>query len=142
MNLASLVALWRCPDPNGIHILVVRAFLLLPLALATTVSGQDGKPAAPPPGLRYTNYLEPKIPWSIHVVKVDRSNRSLEIHSMHAGGGALGLSTLSDQIALVNPALGRPVAAINGDFYQRDKAYAGDPRGAQIINGEVISAPS
>jgi hypothetical protein len=34
------------------------------------------------------------------------------------------------------------VAAINGDFYQRFKAYAGDPRGLQIAHGELLSAPS
>jgi hypothetical protein len=117
-------------------------FLLFWLIFSVAASGQDNKPSTPPPGITYTNYQMPSIPWSIHVVKVDRGNRALEIHSMHAGGGALGLSALSEQIALVNPALGRPVAAINGDFYQRDKAYAGDPRGAQIINNEVISAPS
>ena len=122
---------------------VRRGLFLLSLALlAATALAQESKLAALPPGVTYTNYQVPSVPWSIHVVKVDRGNRALEIHSMHAGGGALGLSTLSEQIALVNPALGRPVAAINGDFYQRDKTYAGDPRGAQIINSEVISAPS
>jgi hypothetical protein len=35
----------------------------------------------------------------------------------------------------------KPTAGINGDFYQRDKAFAGAPRGLQIIKGELISAP-
>jgi hypothetical protein len=35
-----------------------------------------------------------------------------------------------------------PLAAINGDFYQRHGPYAGDPRGLQIVEGELISAPS
>ncbi len=120
-------------------------FLLLTLLLARPMINRGADDANPPgltgPGILYTNYLMPEIPWSIHVVRVDRSHRELELDSIHAGGGALGLSPLSEQLALVNPALGAPVAAINGDFYQREKAYAGDPRGLQIGNGEVISAP-
>jgi exopolysaccharide biosynthesis protein len=42
----------------------------------------------------------------------------------------------------MNPALGAVVAAINGDYYQRDKAYAGAPRGLQIMDGELLSSPS
>jgi hypothetical protein len=61
---------------------------------------------------------------------------------MHAGAHALGLGTLSAQVALCKPALGDPAAAINGDFYIREKAYAGAPRGLQVVEGEVLSAPS
>jgi hypothetical protein len=98
--------------------------------------------AAPDSGLIYTNYRIANPLWSIHLVEVPRSNRHYEIHSMHAGGLALGLSPLSAQVALCQPALGTPAAAINGDFYLREKAYAGAPRGLQIIEGEVLSAPS
>jgi hypothetical protein len=61
---------------------------------------------------------------------------------MHARGHAVGLSPLSAQVALCKPMLGEPAAAINGDFYLREKAYAGAPRGLQIVEGEVLSAPS
>src|SRR6185295_6033608 len=47
---------------------------------------------------------------------------------------------VTEQTTLSN--LGIPVAAINGDFYQRDGPYAGDPRGLQIMEGELISAPA
>jgi hypothetical protein len=98
--------------------------------------------ASPTPGLSYTNYHVPNGPWSVHVIRIDRANARVEFHSAHAGGGALGLSPLSAQINRLSAALGAPVAAVNGDFYQRDKAYAGDPRGLQIVDGEVISAPA
>ena len=65
-----------------------------------------------------------------------------EIRSVHAGGTALGLDTLSDQVSLLNGNRGTPVAALNGDFYQRDRTYAGAPRGLQVVDGELISAPS
>ena len=92
-------------------------------------------------GIAYTNYRVAKVPWSVHVVQWDRTDPVFVIHTEHAGGGALGLARLTDQIPLLKPELGRPVAAVNGDFYQRDMVYAGDPRGLQIMEGEVISAP-
>ena len=98
--------------------------------------------SATPSGVFYTHVLVAEVPWSIHVVKIQRGSPWYEIQSRHAGGGALGLCTLSDQIAAVDPGLGKPVAAINGGFYLRDNVYAGSPRGLQIVAGEVLSAPS
>jgi hypothetical protein len=93
-------------------------------------------------GLSYTNSRLPEVPWSIHVVRVDRANKDLELHSMHSGHRAIGLSRLTEQIALWNRTNGIPVAGVNGDFYQRDRAFAGDPRGLQILEGELISGPT
>jgi aspartyl-tRNA(Asn)/glutamyl-tRNA(Gln) amidotransferase subunit A len=86
-------------------------------------------------GLGYTNFRVSDIPWSIHVVRVTRSNSLYEVHSLHAGKKAIGLDTLSEQLGLLDPALGSPVAAVNGDFYQRDRTYAGSARGLQVVDG-------
>jgi Phosphodiester glycosidase len=94
------------------------------------------------PGLSYTNSRITDAPWSIHVVQLDRANPQYQIHSVHAGARAIGLDTLSDQLGLIDPSLGTAVAAINGDFYLREKAYAGAPRGLEIMDGELLSAPS
>ncbi len=94
------------------------------------------------PGLVYTNSRILDVPWSIHVVQLERANPRYQIQSAHATGRALGLETLSDQLGILNPALGTAVAAINGDFYQRDKTYAGAPRGLQVVGGELLSGPS
>ena len=56
---------------------------------------------AEPSGVTYTNVVVPAEPWSIHVVKIDRSGTRYEIQAPHAGKGALGLSTLRDQIAVI-----------------------------------------
>src|SRR5262249_54962670 len=54
-----------------------------------------------------------------------------------------GMTTLSEQVKALPAALGRPIVAINGDFYKTDpKPYAGDPQGLQILQGELISGPS
>ena len=90
--------------------------------------GQAADASAPGAGVTYTNVVEASEPWSIHVVKIPRTGSQFEILSQHAGGGALGLSTLRDQIAAVK---GKVLAAINGGFYRRDSAYAGAARGVQ-----------
>lgn len=87
----------------------------------------------------YEMVRDPKGPWVIHVVRVARNEPRLQIQSLHANGAALGLATLTSQIKLLEPTL--PLAAINGDFYVRAGSYAGDPRGLQIVEGEMISAP-
>jgi hypothetical protein len=90
----------------------------------------------------YRNIRDPRGPWSIHVVRVPLNQSSLQICSVHADGRATGLSPLTEQIELLAAASRVPIAAINGDFYRRDGAYAGDPRGLQILDGEMISAPT
>jgi len=104
--------------------------------LSTFAQGQSE------PGLTYTNIKVPKEPWSIHILKVDRSRKDLTIVSAHARNKVLGVSMLSDQARSVPAEFGRAIAAVNGDFYDRDNpTYAGDPRGLQIMHGELISAP-
>ncbi len=94
------------------------------------------------PDVGYQNYRQARGPWSIHVVRVPRRPARFDLHAVHAGNRAIGLSPLSQQIRSIAPAWGTPVAGINGDFYKRDGTYAGDPRGLQIVDGELISAPT
>lgn len=82
-------------------------------------------------------------PWSIHVVKFDRSQRDLELRTTLSQETIFGLSTLTEQIRALPQEAGSPVAALNGDFYvvEARHPYLGDPRGLQILDGELISAP-
>jgi len=74
---------------------------------------------------------------------VPRNGSGFEIRSTHAAAAAIGMDLLSAQVEQVRAKVGKPVAAaINGDFYQRSRAHAGDPRGLQIVDGELLSAPS
>jgi hypothetical protein len=98
--------------------------------------------SGPLPGIAYTNTRLADGPLSIHIIQLDRANPEYEIQSLHARHEAIGLDTVTDQLGLVNPALGTAVAAINGDYYQRDKEYAGAPRGLQVMDGDLLSGPS
>jgi len=112
------------------------------LALGCRRSGNPAvKFAEWAPGLAYTNSRVPQEPWSIHIVRVEWRRPDLSVETVHAGGRALGLSPLTEQLTAIPATTGRPAAAVNGDFYQRDGPHAGDPRGLQIAHGEVLSAP-
>ena len=56
----------------------------------------------------------PKVPWSIHVAKIERARADLELRSTLARGKVEGLSTLVQQLQALSPAEGQPIAAING----------------------------
>ncbi|HLH57305.1 MAG TPA: phosphodiester glycosidase family protein [Verrucomicrobiae bacterium] len=137
MTLSFLRILFGCGriSTQGVFIKVAGLALLCALSSPAIDLPVDAT------GLGYTNFRVADIPWSIHVVEVPRTNNLYEIHSVHAGKAAVGLDTLSEQVALVESPTSQAVAAINGDFYQRDRAFAGAPRGLQIIDGELIHGP-
>jgi hypothetical protein len=93
-------------------------------------------------GLDYENDQVRNVPWSIHLLKIDRSRRDLSFATTLGRGGILGLGPLTQQIEALPADLGTPIAAINGDFYRTEQEpYAGDPRGLQIMRGELVSGP-
>lgn len=95
------------------------------------------------PGISYFNDVLPDVPWSIQVVKVERTQADLQITPTLGRGAAQGLSTVSEQLRALPRNLGTPVVAVNGDFYQTEGgAAAGDPRGLEIMFGELVSAPT
>jgi len=94
-------------------------------------------------GVKHTSDTIDKVPWSIQVVKIDRSRKDLTFVTPHAGKTILGVSKISQQAKAIPAEIGAALAGVNGDFYERDNpTYAGDPRGLQILNGELVSAPS
>lgn len=92
-------------------------------------------------GVTYFNDIVRDVPWSIYVVKVDRAQNDLQLTPTLGRARFQGLSVLSEQLRALPPSLGVPVAAVNGDFYQTGGTSAGDPRGLEIMLGELISAP-
>jgi hypothetical protein len=70
-----------------------------------------------------------------------RNDPTLELRSTLARGTVLGLGRLSDQALAIPAGAGTPLAGVNGDFYDRGR-FAGDPRGLQIVDGELVSGPA
>ena len=91
-------------------------------------------------GFAYHHDEVSRGPWSIHIVKVNRSHPDLELQTTLPKGHRFGLATLSEQAITVSPEFGRPVAALNGDYFNKNP-HLGDPKGLQISQGELISGP-
>lgn len=134
-------------EPHGtIRSVLLRSLVILLAcagAGATASSSGGGHPQAQRTGNGFS-YLHDEVsdvPWSIHVLKVDRSRTDLEFHTTIAAGTGLGLSTLTEQLKTLSPSLGQPMAAINGDFWRDGRQPPGDPMGLFIHQGELVSAP-
>ena len=118
---------------------VLPALLLSAIALCQAATNRASARLAH--GFSYRHDDIPQGPWSIHVVKVDRSSQNLELHTALGKSAGFGLAPLSEQVKALPAGLGRPVAAINGDYYRDEGLYAGDPKGLQIMRGEMVSGP-
>lgn len=84
------------------------------------------------------------MPWSIHVLQIDRSRADLALVTTLSQDRVLGLGPLSEQIRTIPSELGRPLAAINGSFYCTEReVYAGDPRACKfyVANSPVVPTP-
>ena len=90
----------------------------------------------------YTNDVNEDVPLSIHVVRIERAHHDFEFCTTLGKGTNLGMAIVSDQIKAMPPDCGQPLAAINGDFYEKSEKYLGRPRDVQIHCGEVISMPA
>jgi hypothetical protein len=99
------------------------------------------QPATRGAGITYSHDDVPDVPWSIHIAKVDRSRADIGLETTMGGGNQFGMSLVSDQVKTIAANVGKPLAAINGDFYRSAAKYPGDPHGVQIVRGELMSGP-
>lgn len=94
------------------------------------------------PGVEYLHKQVKKVPWSVHVVRWERGMKDLDLITTLPSGSWLGLSPTTTQLKFIPALSGKPLAAINGDFFSwRKGPYQGDVAGLQIMNGELVSAP-
>ena len=135
---------WRKYRPAAPGIMGVGLVIGLSIFASRTVSasGTNSEPARAERWFHYTNEVIDEIPWSIHVVKLDRTSRDFEFVSTLGQGTVFGMGTVSEQLKLLPRDLGQPIAAINGDFYDKSEKYQGRPRDLQIYCGEVVSSPA
>lgn len=119
------------------------SWLSLPALLAALcwMPGAGSGAELPERGFAYRCDRIAAGPWSVHVVTVSRSHPELGLQTTLAGGRQIGLAPLSEQMRLFPRELGRPIAAVNGDYYWDDGSLVGDPKGLLIMHGELVSAP-
>src|ERR1043165_1781784 len=119
-------------------------FVCLLLKSNTVLAKSEFQPAysSAIPGLDYAHIRLTNQPWSIHIARLDRSRKDFEIVTTLGKGTIQGLASLSAQVQSVKTPRLNPLAAVNGDFFLiAPGPYQGDPKGLQIINGELVSEP-
>jgi len=124
--------------------MILRRNILFGLALAVSFSAHAGTNVTvnPDHAARYTNEVVDDMPWSIHVVEIERGRSDLEFCTTLGKGDVIGMGTVSEQVKSVPRAEGQPLAAINGDFYEKKEKLEGRPRDLQIRSGELITSPA
>jgi phosphodiester glycosidase len=90
----------------------------------------------------YTNDVNEDVPLSIHIVRIDRAHHDFAFCTTVGKSNTLAMEVVSEQVKSLPADCGQPLAAINGDFYEKSKTYMGRPRDVQIRLGEVISTPA
>ena len=121
------------------------AFLLIVVLLLgkpTLLAQETDKPLAP--GLEYRHEVRADGPLSIHSIRINLQKYHWDIRTGLGCGTIYGLEPLDGIVARTALALRKPaLAAINGDFFAIQAGpYQGDPRGIQIINGQLVSSPT
>lgn len=135
------VSAWKWVLLGGVAVLALGLFVGQTFFSRAQSSGGP-RPGRSDAGVRHWNDRIERAPWSIHVIEIDRSRKDLDFYSALAAGKVLGVSRISEMTRAFPKAKGQPVAIVNGDFYERDnRTYAGDPRGLQIVGGELVSGP-
>jgi exopolysaccharide biosynthesis protein len=125
--------------------LILRWIVLLCLLLLSksTLTAQETYSTLAP-GVAYRHDVRADGPLSIHVIRIDRNRSDLEFHASLGQGTVFGLEPLDGMVGRTESILHLPaMAAINGDFFLiQPGPYQGDPRGIQIIEGELVSGPT
>lgn len=92
-------------------------------------------------GVEYQHMREAG-PQSIHVVSFDLARGNLAVAAT-VGASVLGNETVPEMAARLPEALGRPVAAINGDYFQMngEPHHLGTLQGMCVVDGELVASP-
>ena len=129
-----------------VHPAIVKAggiLLAIMVLFVQCINALANQPAGPAGFITYTNVVDPELPLSIHVVKVEYANPEVRFCTTLGGGNVMGMNIVSEQVKSLSPELGRPLAAVNGDFYNESADYPVRPRDIQIRpGGEVVTAPA
>jgi hypothetical protein len=121
--------------------MLLSAWAVLVVGAAATPAAEPIPHTTPVTGVEYRHLAEAG-PQSIHVVSFDLARKNLALTAT-VGAGVQGNETVPDMVACLPESLGRPVAAINGDYFefQGEPRYFGTLQGMCIEEGELVASP-
>jgi Phosphodiester glycosidase len=141
-NMAPAFSLRASPYSAQWQSLAISLGIWLAVSVLWSRAASTNEPVKPSHACRYTNEIVAEMPWSIHIVEIERGRRDFELCTTLGKGNVIGMGTVSEQIKSLPRECGEPLAAINGDFYEKNEKQEGRARDLQIRFGEVTSSPS
>ncbi len=118
---------------------MIRRCLLAALLTAFCGCAQTRKEVDP--NVQHEHRVDKQKPWSIHVIRIPH-DKNYRPHVVLGRDRVLGLETLSSIVKRLPADAGRPIAAVNGDFYALPSGPTqGDPTSLCIVDGELVSGP-
>ncbi|MBM4073217.1 MAG: phosphodiester glycosidase family protein [Planctomycetes bacterium] len=108
---------------------------------AAARAAEPAPKGAPASEVEYRRLLEAG-PQSIHVVRFDLGRGDLAVAAT-VGRSVRGNETVPAMVARLPKHLGRPLAAINGDYFEfkGEPRYFGTLQGMCIVEGELVASP-
>lgn len=86
--------------------------------------------------LKNERYIE-----MVNTLEIDPRNKYIDLEVTSPKGKIVALDTVRNQAKQIDQTGHKVIAAFNGDFYNTTTKFAGVPKGLQITNGEIITAP-
>ena len=124
------------PRRSARALLAFSGLALLSGVASTSIAAQSadvGTTRELAPGLSYRHVVDPRGPWSIHVVRVDLRRTDLALRAARAGDALRGrerTSGLAGRLSTTD----RPVrVAVNADFFDLN---SGENENNQVVDGE------
>lgn len=96
-------------------------------------------------GIRYYHYRYDDYPLSLHMLRVNWHEKTIEPSAVLGDKHVLGLKCVSQQAEEANEKTRIMIAAVNGDFYKgapSNPQWEGIPVGLLMIDKKIISAPT
>lgn len=95
------------------------------------------------PGLTYQMERDGAQPWAIFVLKIERAHTEYHFVSSMGRETIFGLASVPEQAKSLPAALGTPVAAVNGDWFEiQPGPYQGDLDNMFIYRGQLVTLPT
>ena len=106
-----------------------------------TIDKEDHFPVGP--GVSHSSYLlkNTKYIERVNTLEIDSKNKYIDLEVTSPKGKVVALDTVRNQAKQIDQNRHKVIAAFNGDFYNTTTKFAGVPKGLQITNGEIITAP-
>lgn len=124
---------------------MIRLFPVLLGILVATGFATGGESRTAGPGVEYTHERDANAPLSIHIVRLELGRKDLGVVTSLGKRTVFDRQTVPAQVDAFDKTRGKPIAAVNGDYFEMghrgDPRYRGTLQGIHMRGGELIHTP-